>query len=70
METLPPHLRPSAPAAPTKPEQKIQRELTENERRIARERKQSDAEYLALLDAPPDIMTMKEVRKAATPNAN
>lgn len=51
----PPHLRPSAPAIPgAEPEKPQARELTENERRLARERGWTPEQYLAWLDVPPE----------------
>lgn len=51
MTTLPPHLRPSAPPARTGANDAPKlRELNENERRLARERHLSDADYIELTD--------------------
>lgn len=54
MPTTPPHMRPSAPPGPSgNPEgKKKARELTELERRLARERRMTDAEYLEWLEVP------------------
>lgn len=52
---LPPHVRPSAPAAPTNNNnnQPAQRQLTESERRLMRENGfKSEAEYLKWLEMP------------------
>ncbi|HEX9430477.1 MAG TPA: hypothetical protein VF944_08880 [Candidatus Bathyarchaeia archaeon] len=59
----PPHLRPSAPTVPgteagTKKER---RELTENERRLARERGQSPEQYLDWLDVPPEEVVRSQI---------
>ena len=55
---IPPHLRPSAPPAPgpldTKPKL---RDLTEEEKRLARENKMSDEQYLRALDMPASAVT-------------
>lgn len=63
--TLPAHLRPSAPAAPTGGEKKRQyRQLTENEKRIARENHLSDEDYLDLIDVPAhDVVHSKIASK-------
>lgn len=51
MNQLPPHLRPSAPTPPTRGKPKKQyRELTETEKRIARENKLTPEQYLEALD--------------------
>lgn len=51
MATLPPHLRPSAPPARSGANDAPKlRELNENERRLARERHLSDADYIELTD--------------------
>jgi hypothetical protein len=47
---IPPNIRPSAPPQSPEPKQTV-RELTENERRLARENKMSPEEYLAWLEA-------------------
>lgn len=54
--TLPPHLRPSAPSAPSRDDTnkpKI-RELTENEERMRRENKMTHEDFLALIDIRGD----------------
>lgn len=53
----PPHLRPSAPPAPAAGAPKKLRDLNEEERRLARENKLSDEEYLLALDMPAGAVT-------------
>jgi len=52
----PPHLRPSAPVIPghEQPNKPEVRALTENEARLARERKMTPEQYLAWIDVPPE----------------
>lgn len=60
----PPHLRPSAPMIPgAEPEKKEHRQLSENERRIARERRLTDEQYLAWLDVPPEEVVRSRIGK-------
>lgn len=61
MTTTPAHMRPSAPPAPSAGNGKKQlRALTENEKRLARENKMTDEEYLFWLDVPPsEVATAK-----------
>ncbi len=54
VSTVPPHLRPSAPPPPSAPEPPRRRELTENEKRVARENGMDEEEYLEFLELPPD----------------
>lgn len=63
----PPHLRPSAPQIPGKEEEAPKlRDLTENEARLARERKQTKEEFLAWLEVPPEgVIYSKIGRKEA-----
>jgi hypothetical protein len=64
----PPHLRPSAPPMPGsgQPEKKKTRELSENERILARARGMSDEEWVELSDLPPDkVITWKSDRQKA-----
>jgi hypothetical protein len=64
--TTPAHLRPSAPAVPgAEPgnEKKELRTLTENEKRLARERHQSDEQFLAWLDVPPESVVFSTIGK-------
>lgn len=49
----PPHLRPAAPASPSGEKKKEGRELTENERRLARASKMTDEQYLNFIDVDP-----------------
>lgn len=51
---IPPHLRPSSPPAPAPGAPAKGRDLTEEERRLARESKMSDEEYLLALNMPAD----------------
>lgn len=51
---LPPHLRPSAPQAPKGEEKKQVRQLTELEKRLARENRMSDEEYLQMMELKPE----------------
>lgn len=53
---MPPHLRPSAPLIPgqDQPQKKEVRALTENEARLARERKMTNEQFLAWIDVPPE----------------
>lgn len=68
-DMLPPHLRPSsAPPAGNKSESAKLREMSEDERRLARENKLSDAEYIELTDnvRPADVIKWRsEALKAA-----
>lgn len=58
----PPHLRPSAPAAPGHEAPRTEtRPLTENERRLARARNQTDEEYLAWLDVKPEDVVRSRI---------
>lgn len=51
----PPHLRPSAPPIPgAEPPKQELRDLTENEKRLARERGMTHEQYLQWLDVPPE----------------
>lgn len=61
----PPHLRPSAPPIPgTEPAKKELRDLTENEKRLARERGMTTEQYLQWLDVPPEgVIASKIGRK-------
>ncbi len=59
----PPHLRPSAPPAPAPGAPPKLRDLSEEERRLARENKMSDAEYLKALDMPAGSVTNPEAWK-------
>ena len=64
-ETLPPHLRSSAPPGPSEPKDtKKLRELTELEKRIARENRQTDEQYLELLEG--DSMEFMKKKKEVT----
>lgn len=67
--TLPPHMRPSAAPLPSAADQKPKlRELNENERRLARENKLTEAEYIELTDnvKPLEVITWaSEAEKAA-----
>lgn len=65
----PPHLRPSAPPVPgqDRPAAKEVRALTENEARLARERKQTPEEYLAWLEVPPEQVVHSQVGRKAKP---
>jgi len=58
----PPHLRPSAPLPPSPPDGKPkQRALTENERRLARERSMTDEQYLSWIDVKPEDVIRSKV---------
>lgn len=60
--TTPAHLRPSAPKIPGRePPAKETRELSENERRLARERGWTDAQYLDWLDVPPEQVVHSDI---------
>lgn len=61
----PPHLRPSAPQAPVPQQNQTQvRQLTELERRLARENNMSDAEFLQHLYAQPnEILSLNPAKK-------
>lgn len=51
----PPHLRPSNPPAPNRSGNgPVRRQLTELEKRVAREQGKTEDEYLAWLDVPPE----------------
>lgn len=64
----PPHLRPSAPVIPGQEPQKVERrQLTENERRLARERKQTDEQYLDWLEVPPEGVIHSSLGKPEKP---
>lgn len=59
MTTIPPHMRPSSAPTPKPGETAPKlRELTENERRLARENKMTDAEYIEFSDdiKPLDVI--------------
>lgn len=49
----PPHLRPSSPPPPSNNPRQPVRQLTENERRLARENHMTDQEYLDWIEVPP-----------------
>ena len=57
----PPHLAPSSPPLPNNNSAPRQRELTENEKRLARASKLSDKEYLDLLEG--DSMKLESFKK-------
>lgn len=62
--TTPPHLRPSAPQIPGKESDKpARRELTENERRLARERRMTEDQYLDWLETPPEQVIHSRIGK-------
>lgn len=64
--TLPPHLRPSAAPGPTREADpnKPERELTENERRLARESNMTEVEFLSLQKMHPlDVIKPKPAPK-------
>lgn len=67
--TTPPHLRPSAPPAPSnergQPTQR--RELSENERRLARERNMSPEQFLDWLEVPPDQVVHSQIGRPPKP---
>lgn len=61
----PPHLRPSNPPSPQNNNNKPKRALTENERRIARENRMTDEEYLSWLEVPDtEVVSSKIGRKS------
>lgn len=58
----PPHLRPSAPAAPSRePEAAPLRDLTENEERLRRERNWTREQYLSWLDVPAEKVIHSQI---------
>lgn len=60
--TSPAHLRPSAPPLPNPASGKpAQRQLTENEKRICRERNMSEADFLAWMDVPPSQVVNSKI---------
>jgi hypothetical protein len=62
----PPHIRPSHTRPPESRDEKPKvRELTENERRLAREKGQSAEEYIAWLDEPKDKVAVSKIGKEA-----
>jgi hypothetical protein len=62
----PPHIRPSHTRPPESRDEKPKtRELTENERRLAREKGQSPEEYIAWLDEPKDRVAVSKIGKEA-----
>jgi hypothetical protein len=64
MNQLPPHLRPSAPSPPANPEEsKNYRELSENEKRLAREQGMTDQQYLDLIAIPPHEVVTTDIAK-------
>lgn len=64
----PPHLRPSAPVIPGQEQQQVERrQLTENERRLARERKMTDEQYLDWLEVPPEGVIHTKIGKPEAP---
>jgi hypothetical protein len=59
----PPHLAPSSPPLPRSNAETKTRELTENERRLARERRMTDAQYLELeKGVSGDIMKLESFK--------
>jgi hypothetical protein len=61
-QNIPPHLRPSAPPAPRGQEPvKQHRELTENERRLAREQGMTEEQYLNWLEVPPENVVTSDI---------
>jgi hypothetical protein len=69
---LPPHMRPSAAPAPRGDGEKTKtRELSENERRLARERGLSEAAYIELTDEvkPIDVVSYKTPEERAKAGA-
>lgn len=65
--TTPPHLRPSAPVIPghESPAPAETRELTENERRLAKERGQTPAQYLEWIDVKPEDVVKSKIGRAS-----
>ena len=65
--TTPPHLRPSAPVGPTgQPIVAALRPLNENEARLAREKGQTHAEYLAWIAEPSESVATSMIGKGGT----
>lgn len=67
--TTPPHLRPSVAAIPgtERSETPPIRELTENEKRLARERNQKPEEFLAWIGERPDQVIHSKIGKTEAP---
>lgn len=64
MPPTPPHLRPTAPTGPRSDNGAPKtRPLTEAEKRLARENRMTDAEYLAWLEAPATDVAFSDVGK-------
>lgn len=63
----PPHLRPSAPVIPghETPEKPQLRDLTENEKRLARERGQTPEQYLAWIDVKPEDVVKSKIGRSS-----
>jgi len=59
----PPHLRPTPPSAPTEGTKKPVRQLTENERRLARERGMTEEQYIDWLEVPSDSVVKATIGK-------
>ena len=64
MPPTPPHLRPTAPSGSRNDQgRNQQRPLTEAEKRLARENKMTDVEYLQWLEAPADQVAFTDIGK-------
>jgi hypothetical protein len=66
--TTPPHLRPSAPTPPghEQPQKPQVRELSENEKRLARERNMTPEQFLGWLEVPPDQVVHSKIGRPAS----
>jgi len=64
--TTPPHLRPSAPTPPghEQPQKPPTRELSENEKRLARERSMTPEQFLSWIEVPPDQVVHSKIGRA------
>ncbi|MBA2704697.1 MAG: hypothetical protein H0U60_12700 [Blastocatellia bacterium] len=62
--TTPPHMRPSSPPGPNANQPPRRRQLNENEKRLAREKRMSDDTYLDWLEMPAS-----QIAKAPIPGA-
>lgn len=60
-QPAPPYMPPTAPATPRTTPTKSVRELTENERRLARERGMSPEQYLQWLEVPADQVVRSDI---------
>lgn len=65
MPVTPPHIRPSAPPSPNTPEPTKRRELTENELRLARERRMTKDVFLDWIEAPAGEVATSKIGRAS-----